>query len=128
VHPSGERVAYHRNGPPARVDCEELRTRVEQLAATTLLARHWPHQAGSRHELALALAGFLLRGGMSGALTEKIIGTAAHVAGDVESGDRVAAVRSTREALAAGRKVTGGPTLAALLDASVIKRVAEWLH
>jgi hypothetical protein len=128
IHPSGERVAYDSAGLPAHVDGEELRTTVEQLAATTLLARHWPHHTGSRHDLALALAGFLLRGGLARAVTEKILGTAARVAGDGESRDRIAAVRSTVDALAAGRNVTGGPTLATLLKARVIERMAEWLH
>jgi hypothetical protein len=127
LHASGEIVSFDEDGPPAHVSTRVLQRAVAALAATTLLARHWPRQAGSRHDLALALAGYLLRGGIDPAIVQKIIGTAAGVAGDPEMADRVAAAVSTAAALAAGRPTTGGPTLADLLAPAVVTKLTRWL-
>jgi replicative DNA helicase len=124
---SGEILAFDEEGAPAHVSSAVLRRAVERLAATTLLARHWPRHPGSRHDIALALAGYLLRGGLDAGVVQTIIGTAAHVAGDPEVSDRVAAVASTAAALAAGRPATGGPTLADLLTSAVVTKLTHWL-
>jgi putative DNA primase/helicase len=51
VHPSGERVVWHRAGPElAEVQASELSWRVRELATATLIARHVP-PAGGRHDL-----------------------------------------------------------------------------
>ncbi len=66
VHPSGERVEWHRSGLDlAEVEAEELVRRVKELATAALLARHVP-PAGGRHDFALPVAGFLLRSGRLG--------------------------------------------------------------
>jgi len=42
THPSGEPVRWDANGDPAGVDGDDLDRRVRLLAATALMARHWP--------------------------------------------------------------------------------------
>jgi hypothetical protein len=130
LHESGEPVRFDEDGEPARVAGDVLRTSVAQLAATTLLARYWPRQPGSRHDLALALAGYLLRGGVAPETAAQILETAAGIAGDPERCDRGAAVRSTDKQLAADRKATGRPTLIALLGepgTAIVEKLTEWL-
>ena len=102
VHPFGEALTYESAGDPALVDGDALERAVARLAAVALLARHWPKQPGSRHQLALGLAGFLLRGDLEADLCERLIGSAARIAQDPERRDRVQAVRTTAARLAAG--------------------------
>jgi Bifunctional DNA primase/polymerase, N-terminal/D5 N terminal like len=102
VHPSGEPITWEGQGDPAQVDAHELEVAVTRLAAMALLARHWPKQAGSRHQLALSLAGFLLRGELDEELSARVIGSAARIAKDPEWRDRIMAVRTTARRLAAG--------------------------
>jgi hypothetical protein len=125
---SGEIVCFDEDGAPAHVSSPILQRAVAVLAATTLLARHWPRQPGSRHDLALALAGYLLRGGLDAEMVGKIVETAARIAGDPEVSDRVAAVGSTAAALAAGRPATGGGTLADLIVPAAVAKLTLWLN
>ncbi len=97
------------------------------VASTAVLARYWPEK-GSRHHAALAVEGFLLRGGMGKDLTARIVREAARAAGDEESWKR--GDTGTAEALKGGRPTTGGPTLAELLRGDGKKVVAclrKWL-
>jgi len=69
-HPSGECYRWDRSGRKiATIGAEELLRSCRALAAAALIARHLPKTrgqgGGGRHEIALALAGFLLRRGLS---------------------------------------------------------------
>ena len=71
THPSGESYKWSRNATaPTRVGPEELLQACRSLATAVLIARHLPKTreegGGGRHELALALTGFLLRRGLFG--------------------------------------------------------------
>src|SRR5262249_10023627 len=127
MHPSGEAVGFHREGEPAVVSNEVLCEAVALVASTALLARHWPRTPGSRHAISLALAGYLLRGGLLESVVAQVVGLAARVAGDEEAGDRSRSVRDTATRLAAG-KVKGGPTLAHLLGDGVVATLGRWLN
>ncbi len=96
-------------------------------ASTALLARHWPKQSGSRHELALGLGGLLLRGGLSDKVTSRIVRTAARIAGDNEAKDRVQAVRDTAKRLAKNKPVKARRTVADLMGNEVVDRLRDWL-
>ena len=124
---SGEYVRFDAGEAaiPASILAQDLDRVVHLLAATTLLARHWPRTPGSRHDLALALAGFLLRGGLSEAETCLMVDTAARVAGDEQRADRVAAVVSTATRLKTGQPATGGPGVRAVLGDAVVAALAE---
>jgi hypothetical protein len=63
VHESGEKIRFNQNDKPAEVQFDELGSYARQLAAASLLLRHW--KQGNRHNLALALSGALLRGKIS---------------------------------------------------------------
>ena len=128
THPSGEVIRWHTDGSPTKIRGDGLRTVVARLAACALLAKCWPAK-GARHEAALAAGGILLRGGLSGELAVTIVETAARIAGDEEWRSRGNDVRDTAQNLAAGKAVTGGPTLADLLDNGdkVVARLRDWL-
>jgi hypothetical protein len=129
VHPSGERVVWHRGGLDlAEVEAGELSRRVRELATAALMARHVP-PAGGRHDFAMTVAGFLLRSDrLDEATALKIMLAAWHAAGadsreavrDLES-----IVRDTAENLAAGAPVVGGPALEELAP-GVVKRLCTW--
>lgn len=129
THTSGEEIRWEEDGEPAEVDADELHRAVGRLASCALVACHWP-APGSRHETALALAGMLLRAGWSVEDATLFVCRAAEAAKDEEWRDRAADVRSTLENLAAGKPVTGVPTLNKQLgpeSALIVERLAEWL-
>ncbi len=128
THPSGEVVEFDESpGEPARVDGTSLAGGVARLAACALLARHWPTEPGSRHDVANAVAGFLLRGGLGDATVVALIEHAARAAGDEQWKDRGADVRTTARTLASGRPATGGPMLVRLIGEAVVDRLHEVL-
>jgi AAA domain-containing protein/bifunctional DNA primase/polymerase-like protein len=127
-HPSGERVLWERAREPGRVDGHTLRRACARVAAAALLARHWPAH-GTRDEAALALAGFLLRGGLPVGEADHFAQTVAKAAGDEEWAKRGKAIQTVR-ALAEGRPVAGATKLAALLSGDGTRVVAQaraWL-
>ena len=91
---------------------DDLVTR-RKTAVACLLARHWPAQGG-RHDVALALAGGLLRQGWSQEDDRRIHGPW-QAAGDEETRDRVAAASYTADRLAQAQTATGGPTSPSLV-------------
>jgi hypothetical protein len=113
VHPSGERVTWEGDGEPQDVQPELLKDRVIDVAIAALLAKRWPKEGGSRHELALVCAGFLGRA-MDGDRAYRILDAAFQIA-DEEWKDRSRAARETIAKLAKGDdsgKITGGTTFA----------------
>jgi hypothetical protein len=125
---SGDLVRFDLDGPPARVARADLEVAVERLAATTLLGRYWPQQRGSRHELSLAVAGVLLRGGLDEDVARTVLKTAAEVARDEQAPERMTSVRTTAARIAEGRIATGLPRLRELLPPAVVDRLVAWLR
>jgi hypothetical protein len=129
MHPSGERVAWHRAGLElASVNASELAVAVQELATATLIARQVPPEGG-RHDFAMALAGFLLRPGRLGEETVlKIVLAAWHGAGaDTREAirDLEGIVRDTAENLQRGEHVVGGPTLEELVP-GIVNLLCKW--
>jgi hypothetical protein len=91
-----------------------------------MVARHWPKE-GARQDCALALAGFLLRGGWDTNAATRFILHAARIAGDEEAGKRVSVVEHTAKQLAADSPATGRPKLVQLLGEDVVTRLVDWL-
>lgn len=127
LHTSGDPYEWDARGTPATADTGTLETAVRQLAATALLARHWPAE-GKRHDTALAVAGLLLRGGTDPDTAARMVRAAAEYAGDEEADSRATDVRTTADRLARGEPVTGGPRLAELLNSVVVAKLCEWLN
>src|SRR5215203_1518409 len=116
----------------AVVGKEELRHRVGMLAVATLIARHLPPSkeegGGGRHDLALALAGYMLRNGETAEDVEKLLTTAweqrnaPHQAvEDVRRG-----VRDTASRLARNEPATGGRRLGELIP-QIPEKIADFL-
>ncbi len=125
IHPSGETYEWSAKGQPAQLAADTLRRSVRELAACSLLSRYWAD--GKRHELALAVAGALLRHGWKQEQVEHFIVCAARGAGDSEIEDRRATVSTTIERLAEDKKCSGLPTLKQLLPPGVFEKIIEWL-
>jgi len=127
VHPDGEPYEWGGRLEPAPVDGVVLADSVRTLAGATLLARHWPRKAGSRHDIANALAGMLLLGGWSPEEATNFIRVVASAVGDEEAERRARDAVATARTLERGGKITGAPTLASLLGPAVVDRIRGWL-
>jgi hypothetical protein len=126
---TGETIAWHEYGEPTVVDAGDLLRRVREVAAAAMIARHWPGK-GTRHELALALWGGLLRDGWAPARAGSFLRPVFDAArtGDVET--KLRAGEDTAGKLEAGEEVTGWTRAAELLTgdgAKVVKRARQWL-
>jgi hypothetical protein len=130
THPDGDEYVWHSETglKMAEVSGDELKNRCRDLATAALIARHVPPE-GSRHDYAMALAGFKLRDGRMGMdLALKILKAAWHAAGadrreafrDLES-----IVSDTAENLATGDPVVGGPTLEEYAP-GIVRLLCKW--
>jgi hypothetical protein len=132
LHPSGEVVVWHLYEEPAAVQIAELLRLVSRIAASALLARYWAGE-GSRHDMSLPLAGFLLRHGMAEEDAKNFVEITARAAGDDDIRNRVKSVIDTASKIRNNENTTGGPTLKELLTADptkvdkVLEKVLEWL-
>jgi hypothetical protein len=132
LHPDNERVEWHTFAEegPAHVELAKLQVAVAEIAAVTLLARHWPGEGG-RNGARLALAGGLLRGGWEVERAERFMEALAEAVRAVKSEDYTGAVAATAKRLDADKNTTGWPKLAEELGEysdAVVAKVREWLH
>jgi hypothetical protein len=126
---TGERVAWDQFTEPARVTLLDLQGAVRELAAASLLARHWPAK-GQRDKAAMALAGGLTQAGWTEVKVSHFIRAVAIGAGDEEVRMRAGKAGPTARKQEEGKKTTGWPTLEELLceqGKEVVRRVREWL-
>jgi putative DNA primase/helicase len=116
----------------AEVGKEDLRRRMGRLAATALVARHLPASreegGGGRHDVALALAGYMLRNAEAPEDVEKMLVGAwelrkapRHAVEDVRR-----SVRDTAARLARNEPATGGRRLEELLP-GIPKKLSDFL-
>jgi len=127
LHPSGEQVVWHEaTGELPVINPDELAAATRMLAAATLLCRKYPAE-GSRHGLALAISGFLLRNGWDVNRTRHFIVSVATAAGDTEIADRETAVETTAARLTKGETALGGTRFAEIIGPAVFEKLAEWL-
>jgi hypothetical protein len=130
IHPDGDEYVWHSEAGlrMAEVPAAELRERCRELATAALLARHVPPE-GSRHDYAMALAGFVLRDGRMGAdLALKVLKAAWHAAGaDTREAlrDLEGIVADTVENLEADKPVVGGPTLEDMAP-GIVRLLGKW--
>ena len=126
IHPSGEIIVWEQNGEPASVDGDALRTSVARIAACVIAARHWPSR-GRRDEIAMALAGWLLRSGWKEQEAIQFISAVARLAGDEQWHDRIATYGSTAKRLSDQRPTTGMPRVSEIVGDAVSERLQDWL-
>jgi DNA polymerase-1 len=131
IHPSGEPITWDQFEEPGELSLAEATRLARVLAAATLLARHWPRTNGVRDDMAMALAGGLLRSGLDEDASKQFI-TAVTLAGeDEEWKARANKACSTVRKLQAGKQVTGWPKLSELLGDNgpkIVQRVRDWLN
>ena len=133
VHETGELIRFEDgfDRDPANVDAPVLQTAVRKIAAASLLARHWPRSGEGRHATMLCLAGVLQRTGWA---QEDAVQFCRALYQAVPDHDRNAItrtegeVRDTFRNAAAGRAVTGTPTMQESFDKRVVSRALEWLR
>lgn len=127
VHRSGEEVEWAVQGEPREIDGAALKRSVANLAALSLLARHWPGQ-GTRHEAALVLGGFFARCGTKWASeAADAVELIASVAGDDELRDRRRTAQDAVAEYERGGHACGLPKLKEVFGEKVASRAAEWL-
>jgi hypothetical protein len=142
VHPSGEQIVWSESGIEAqKIDAAELLRACQELASAALIARCLPQvrdkrtgAGGGRHNIALALAGFLLRRGLQESIVLNILRAAWDARGF--GGDELARreahrdlealVEDTARKLRDGEETTGGRTLDRLIPGLPRKLAGYW--
>jgi hypothetical protein len=119
---TGEIVEWICDNGPAEIDGADLTRLAGRIAASALIARHWP--AHARHEASLALSGALKHSGWSLEQTEILVKAVVEAAGDEEATDRI---RAARDTYTKGTPTTGWPRLQEMLGEPIIGRVRDWL-
>jgi hypothetical protein len=132
---TGERITWDEFTEPARVELDDLRLAVRDVASVALLARHWPRKPGpgdhsSRHDAYMHLAGGLLRDGYDTEKLNRLFRALVVVTNDEELDDRLGVIPYTVEKLAGDERVTGWPSLVKVLGDhgdGVVKKLRGWL-
>ncbi len=127
LHASGELVEWASLGDPLEITREHLARAVGELAAASLLARHWP-KPGGRHDACLTLTGFLNRAEWSDEHIAGFVAAISNAAGGAEDfPKRLATARDASARKKNDRPLRGFPALAELVGEPVARKVAEWL-
>jgi len=130
THPETKEVIEWMSPAEIRgLDADDLLSRVNKLAAASLLLRDW--QSGGRDELAVCLIGAMLRAGYSAEDVDAFVEPILSESGDEEGIKRLKAERLATE-LAEGGRVPGLKRLKELcsgggLGAAGFDRIVEWL-
>lgn len=133
THASGESIVWEREGEPLDIEPDELKKRVAHVAICALIARHWPKEAGARHELALIAGGFMGKAMPDDpTVAYKILESAFRIAGDEDWKDRARAARETiakAQKDEEGKKVTGVPRFVKEFPngSKIADSILEWL-
>ena len=129
VHPSGEAIVWDSHREITEVDPRDLERSMAVMASCVLVSRQW-NSGGSRHDIALAFAGFLANRGLTEDQIVAVIANAAELAGDTdrtEVADRERAARDTVKKKLAGQPVVGGPRLGELIGPGLVAKLQRWL-
>jgi Bifunctional DNA primase/polymerase, N-terminal len=128
LHPSGERYAWHEDGPIATVPFPALKAAVTKIAVGTILMRHWPEGPHGRHELALGVGGFLARAGWSSADVEHLVDVVCRETDGVDwAHDHARTAKESAESLASGGQARGMPWMIETFGKPVAKHLAKLL-
>jgi putative DNA primase/helicase len=120
-HESGEFVEFDKAGAPTTISWDELENAVVELAVATEISPSY--HLGNRHDITLALSGFLSRAGWPQDRSVSFIEKLARAHGDNETDDRVRCVKDAH----AFDHPYGFRHLAELTNESTAKCVARWI-
>lgn len=126
IHPSGEVIQFDGGsvGDPGAVEWPDLEKAVCKIAIATLLFKKWVR--GSRHPISLHAAGFLHNLGWTQTEAHDLIRLVATQAKDEEPFDRLESVKTTYEAAARGKPISGRRELVQLLGADAASAMEKW--
>lgn len=128
IHPSGEPLCWHANDELPEHDWETLVRHAGLLAFLAVILIAYPRQRGARDEICMALAGTLLRFGLSVDEADDLVVKIAELADDEEVQKRRKA-QAAKDRLDAGEDVTGLPRLCELLGIEELqKKLIKWLY
>lgn len=131
LHPDGDELAWEAWADgPAGLPAADLVRLAGEVAALTVLVRHWPKVKGRRQDAFLALSGGLARLGWAAGKAEEFLAAVADLTGDEEARKRVGAFARTARKVAAGEPATGWRRLAALLPThgpGAVRSARTWL-
>ncbi|WP_375687981.1 bifunctional DNA primase/polymerase [Pseudooceanicola sp. LIPI14-2-Ac024] len=116
THPSGEKVQWHIGAISAPlVEPEELLKLCGVIATLSVVSMAYPNIAGERDEIAMMLAGVLVRAGFEDELIDDLIECVATLGGDEEAHKRRGKSSATRARIDAGKGTWGLPELCSRL-------------
>lgn len=124
VHPSGQKLKFtFLDDTATPLEFNDLQVQIRKIAALSLISRHW--KEGMRHNLALGVAGLLLKTDHDEAQSKEIIAAICEVTGDEELQDRLKAIETTFDQPL--ENVAGFTQIEAMLGSKVAKRIFEWM-
>jgi putative DNA primase/helicase len=129
THPTGEHIGGQW-GEPAKVEHDRLLRALGVAAAAAFLARNWHRWNDQHHDLCLALAGGMAKGGYSEDETLALVGAVVERV-DHEPQDRLRAVSDTFRRADDGETTSGWKRLAAIIDTEekqATKTLRGWLN
>jgi hypothetical protein len=126
IHPDGSSYVWRREQDEASiVNADELIKNIDRFASICLMARHWPE--GSRHDAALAIAGYLVRNNWEQEDTRRFVDSICFAANDDDINDRLRAVDDTYKNAGLGHSTSGIPSLKNIFPHEVINKLTAWL-
>lgn len=124
---TGELIEFEGDpGEASETDREELLRRCSLVAIASVVVERWA--PGSRHRLALALAGLLGTSGVDRDNAIRLMEAITAVASDDEVEDRLDCIRTTYDRLQGGETVEFRGTLDDLLGARIVQAFYSWLR
>jgi putative DNA primase/helicase len=110
---------------PAHSDVEALNTAAIRISVGAVLLKRW--QAGKRHDLTLAIAGYLARCEWAEKDVTRLVTVVANCAGDEEIDGRLNDVRTTFDNHRAGKLISGIEALREAVGDDSAKSIAKWV-
>ena len=127
VQRSGEPYEWVTDVEPSKIAAIDLERLVSLIAVGGLVAHFWVTE-GTRHDLALALSGVLLKSGVPLETARTVLQAVIEAAGDEEVEDRLACLDSAAARLQAGQTVAGWNRLKELLGPQAVTLLKRWLR
>lgn len=131
LHPKNERVEWPGGKAPHSLPAwswAEVRERARLIAFLAVVLRAYPRGEGNRDTICLALAGTLIRCGLTDDQVDDAVALVARLAGDEEADRRRGKATPSRAKIDAGEPATGLPQLCELLELQPLEPVLrKWL-